>query len=349
MARKMTCTHKKGYLLRRLVTLVVASFVLMSCNITGGGQPNSAPESQAANTPVHAEGQAASSPSHDKSEPVVEPAQGQATVEMPHIHGMGFSTDGRQLLIAAHDGLRVFGDGKWSVPDLPAHDYMGYVATDDGFYSSGHPHPTANMVKPFGLIKSTDGGQTLTRLGFEGESDFHLMGVGYQSHAIYVLNLGPNSKLSEVGVYYSLDDGQTWRQSAMQGLTSQPIQIAVHPIEANVLAIGTESGLLLSTDYGDTLALVGQNEPISSVTFSPDGETLFLGYQKLSTYDLAGQQFKSLTIPALAADDGLAYLAVNPTKLSEMALATFQRNIYLSTDAGQSWSPIAQNGRGNVE
>lgn len=56
---------------------------------------------------------------------------------------------------------------------------MGYVATDNGFYSSGHPHPSAGLINPFGLIKSSDGGHTLTKLGFEGESDFHLMGVGY--------------------------------------------------------------------------------------------------------------------------------------------------------------------------
>src|SRR5687768_622970 len=37
-------------------------------------------------------------------------------VELPHIHGMGFSADGQSLFVAAHDGLRVFAGGKWSVP-----------------------------------------------------------------------------------------------------------------------------------------------------------------------------------------------------------------------------------------
>lgn len=58
-------------------------------------------------------------------------------------------------------------------------------------------------------MKSTDGGKTLQKLGFEGESDFHLMSVGYTRHAIYLLNPGQNAKLAP-GMHYSLDDGATW-------------------------------------------------------------------------------------------------------------------------------------------
>src|SRR5262245_35042031 len=131
----------------------------------------------------------------------VTPSADAGGTEMPHIHGMGFSTDGRQLIVAAHDGVRVFADGAWIGSDIPAHDYMGYSPTNTGFYSSGHPH-TAGLINPFGLIKSTDGGKTLTKLGFEGESDFHVMGVGYASHTIYVLNPAPNSRL-QPGLYSS--------------------------------------------------------------------------------------------------------------------------------------------------
>jgi hypothetical protein len=275
--------------------------------------------------------------------------QNQGEVEIPHVHGIGFSADGRQLFVAAHDGLRVFADGKWRVPDLPTHDYMGYVATDNGFYSSGHPHPSANMVNPLGLIKSTDGGKTLTKLGFEGESDFHLMGVGYQNHSIYVLNTGPNSKLPQPGVYYSLDDGQTWKRSAMQSIVSQPIQIAVHPTEANVMAIATETGLYRSTDHGDTFELVGASGPVTAAVFNPGGDLLFFGYQALSAYDAANQQVLELSTPAIAAEDAIAYIAVNPERIDEIALATFQRDLYLSSDGGSSWQQIAQAGKGMME
>ena len=266
-------------------------------------------------------------------------------VEIHHVHGLGFSPDGHQLFVAAHDGLRAYADGEWSVPDIPAHDYMGYSATEDGFYSSGHPNPSANRINPFGLIKSVDGGASLIRLGFEGESDFHVMTVGYRNHAIYVLNTAPNSRLP-VGIHYSVDDGETWQQSALQGPTANPIQIAVHPTEANVVALATEGGLFVSFDHGGTFERVSEAGPVTAVTFSPNGEQLFFGYTTLAAYDLATKQIDSLQIPAIAADDAIGYIAINPIQPGEMAFATFGRDIYLSIDGGQSWQPIAQDGKG---
>ncbi|MGH2536695.1 MAG: F510_1955 family glycosylhydrolase, partial [Candidatus Promineifilaceae bacterium] len=189
-----------------------------------------------------------------------------------------------------------------------------------------------------------DGGQTLTRLGFEGESDFHLMGVGYQNHAIYVVNPRANSRLAP-GLHYSLDDGQSWQQSAGQGVTAQPIQVAVHPSQAGIIALATEGGLFLSKDHGGTFTLISA-EPVTAAAFSPDGQTLLFGLQQLWAYSLGTQEISGRPAPPLAADDTIGYLAVNPAQVAEMALATFNRDLYLSPDGGQSWSPIAQAGRG---
>ena len=269
---------------------------------------------------------------------------GESSIEMPHIHGLGFSPDGRQLIVPAHDGLRVFADGEWSVPEVPAHDYMGYTPVNDGFYSSGHPHPSSGLVNPFGLVRSTDGGQTLEELGFEGESDFHLMGVGYQNHAIFVLNLAPNSRLS-AGLHYSLDDGQTWQPAAAEGVTARPFSLAVHPTEASVVALATEEGLFLSSDYGNSFARIGNAGPVTAVAFHPDGKTLLFGEGRLLAYDLATEQTTEVPSPTIAADDAIGYIAVNPVENSEISLATFNRDIYLSSDGGQSWSQLAKDGQ----
>ena len=170
-------------------------------------------------------------------------------VQFAHLHGMGFSSDGGQLFITAHDGFRVYEKGRWLIPDLPINDYMGYSPTNSGFYSSGHPGPASKQINPLGLVKSTDGGQTLTALGFVGQSDFHLMGVGYETHAIYVLSPERNAILN-VGLSYSLDDGKTWHQSQAGGVVGNILQIAVHPTQDNIVALATDSGLFLSTDYG---------------------------------------------------------------------------------------------------
>ncbi|MGH2537487.1 MAG: hypothetical protein ACRDHL_08850, partial [Candidatus Promineifilaceae bacterium] len=165
MSSKMIRRNSQASLF--LIPAVAAALWLVGC-AAGTAQNPAAPDAGLANQGA---GQAAEA---------IEAGQGQAAVEFPHIHGLGFSADGRQLFVPAHDGLRLFSNGQWQIPDAAGHDYMGYAPADDGFYSSGHPHPSSGLVNPLGLVKSNDGGQTLTRLGFEGESDFHLMGVGYQ-------------------------------------------------------------------------------------------------------------------------------------------------------------------------
>lgn len=265
-------------------------------------------------------------------------------VDLPHIHGIGFSADGQSLFVAAHDGLRVFTGGEWSVPDLPRHDYMGYSATDEGFYSSGHPHPSSSLVNPLGLVKSTDSGNTLDILDFAGESDFHLMTVGYENHAVYVLNSAQNSKLS-AGLHYTLDDGKIWQQSALEGLAAQPFALAVHPTDATTVALATEAGLLLSTDYGDTFSpITAAGTPVTAVTFSFDGAMILYGYQTLQNFKLASQQSVSVSSPALASDDAVSYIAMNPAQPDTVVFATFNRDLYLSEDGGETWQQIAQAG-----
>ncbi|MDP9314385.1 MAG: exo-alpha-sialidase [Chloroflexota bacterium] len=269
-------------------------------------------------------------------------------VDIPHIHGLGYSGDGTQLIVPAHTGLRIFDEGGWQTPDLPVNDYMGYAATDNGFYSSGHPGPNSNLPNPVGLVKSTDGGQTLTQLGFAGETDFHLMGVGYTNHAIYVLNPAPNSTLS-AGLHYSVDDGKTWQQSAMQGIEAQPMQIAVHPTKANIVALATEAGLYLSADHGNAFERLGPATPVTAATFHPNGEQLLFGTTSLSTYDLDNQQGGSLSSPTLPQKDAISNIAVNPVDAGELTVATFGRNIYLTEDNGQSWQQIVQDGTGTTK
>ncbi len=266
-------------------------------------------------------------------------------VEIPHLHGLGFSADGRELFVPAHTGLRIYADGRWQDPDLPINDYMGYSPTDDGFYSSGHPGPGSDLVNPLGLVKSSDGGKTLTTLGFAGESDFHLMAVGYRNHAIYVFNPSPNSKLG-AGLSYSVDDGKTWQQSALKGVNAQPTQVAVHPTEASMVALATDAGVLLSSDHGNTFEQVGAGTPVTAVAWSPDGKQLVFGATKLSSYALESKQMTELSTPSIQGQDAIAYIAVNPQRADELAFATYERDIYLSSNAGQAWTQIAQDGAG---
>jgi protein-disulfide isomerase len=276
-----------------------------------------------------------------------DPTADQGEVEINQLRGLGFSADGHQLVVAANDGLHIFTDGVWSVPDLPKHDYLGYSVTDDGFYSSGYPDPAAGLVSPLGLVKSANIGQTLTNLGFEGESAFNLLGVGYQNHAIYIFNGVPNSKLT-LGAHYSLDDGQTWQESRLLGIASRPARIAVHPTEPNIVAIATEGGLFLSSDYGDNFELINENSPAIAAEFDPSGALLFFGYSDLSAYDLANKKVLPLGAPTISSEDAIAYIAVSPTKIDQIALATFLGDFHLSQDGGQTWQQMLKEGKGKA-
>ena len=50
-------------------------------------------------------------------------------------------------------------------------------------------------------------------------------------------------------------------------------------------------------------------------------------------------------LPPLARD-AVAYIAQNPARRNEYALATFERSVYLSRDGARSWKPIAERGEG---
>lgn len=103
--------------------------VLFAALLVRGGTPTSShrvqSDTHAANS-SSAERSAAGTHSHGEA------------FELPHIHGLGFTADGTTLLIPAHIGIFTVSDGIWQRPSGPAHDYMGFSISDDGFYSSGH-------------------------------------------------------------------------------------------------------------------------------------------------------------------------------------------------------------------
>lgn len=268
-------------------------------------------------------------------------------VQFAHIHGMGFSSADGQLFVTAHDGFRVYEKGHWIILDLPINDYMGYSPTSSGFYSSGHPGPTSKQINPLGLVKSTDGGQTLATLGFVGQSDFHLMGVGYETHAIYVFNPEVNTILN-VGLSYSLNDGKTWYPSQAGAVIGNLIQIAVHPTQPNIIALATEGGLFISTDYGQKFSQISNGVPVTSVSFAPTGNRLFFAYQNLFAHDLTTGKTDALQSPTIIGNDAISYIAVNPVS-GEIAIATSSKDMYLTNNQGQSWKQIAQQGIGKNE
>lgn len=269
-------------------------------------------------------------------------------VTLMHVHGLSYSADGRQLIIPSHHGLAVFENGKWSKAAGPQHDYMGYSATRDALYSSGHPAPGSGLVNPFGLIKSRDGGKTWQKLGFEGESDFHTLATSYGTNAVYVFNPQPNSRMKEPGIYHTRTDGMTWKRAAAKGLSPKLNGLAVHPTDPAIVAAGTDESLYLSRDSAESFERLVPGRRVLGSSFDLDGQHLwfstFTGKAVLARIALKpAAKADELAIPALG-EDAVAYIAQNPMRRSEIAIATFKRNVFISRNLGRSWTQIAKDG-----
>jgi photosystem II stability/assembly factor-like uncharacterized protein len=269
-------------------------------------------------------------------------------VELVHVHGLSYSADGGELMIPSHYGLAVFDGSSWSKAPGPEHDYMGFSATKDAIYSSGHPAQGSGLINPFGLIKSTDGGQTWRKLGMEGESDFHVLATSYHNNAVYVFSYNQNSRMKTPGMYFTLNDGFSWQQAAAKGLDNYPRALAVHPSEPKMVAAGTEKALYLSQNAGERFQKIADGE-MAGLFFALDGKHLWFakaeGEPALARFNLDTRQIEEISTPPME-KDAVSYIAQNPAKPDEYAIATFQRDVYVSPDGGKTWKQIAKKGEG---
>ncbi|MBO1626648.1 F510_1955 family glycosylhydrolase [Bacillus arachidis] len=267
--------------------------------------------------------------------------------KIEHIHGIGYPGNLSGISIATHNGIKVYQYGKWLETREQKHDYMGFQATKNGFFASGHPGQGSDLKNPLGLTKSTDGGKNLETLAFYGESDFHNLAVGYNNETVFVYNERPNSKLKN-GVYYSTNKGNEWKNSKLDGLSSAISSFAVHPDKSSVIAMSSKNGVYLSTDYGNTFELFSRSLESTALTFG--NEDIIYSYiteqkqQALTKQSLATNQNTNLQIPALDSKDQIMYISQNPQNPSEIVFATTKANVFLTTDDGKTWKQITKNG-----
>ncbi|OLN22456.1 hypothetical protein BTO30_09075 [Domibacillus antri] len=272
-----------------------------------------------------------------------------SSVRFDHIHGLGFTNDGKNVIVPAHDGLRIFNEEGWQKSPHDSHDYMGFSITDNGFYSSGHPSPGSDLKDPMGIVKSDPFGAEIEPLALYGEVDFHGMAAGYHSKAIYLFNPAPNSIMENAGLYFSTDEAATWTQSKAANLMGQASSIAVHPDHAHSVAAGTDQGAFLSTDHGENFKPVLSGAAVSALTFSFN-DTLWAGSMdgtaSLTMVDLTSFDTATIDIPSLNEGEFITFIAANPKDNQTIAFSTSENNILLSYDAGENWTVIADEGKG---
>ncbi|EFV74658.1 F510_1955 family glycosylhydrolase [Cytobacillus sp. FSL W8-0315] len=276
------------------------------------------------------------------------PNNGVNKIKFPDLHGLSYSEDGGKLVAAVHDGLKVYSDSSWSVPDIPKNDYMGYSPVKNGFYSSGHPAPGSNLKNPLGIVKSKDNGETVEIVDFQGEADFHALSVGYETEEIYVFAAEPNSKMKEQGFYYSSDQGETWNLMNMQGVSGSPLTMAAHPSKNGTLAIGTDQGLYLSENYGNTFDKILAEISVSATVFAGN-DTIIAGTNngnnEITEVNINNNKSTNYSMPKNS-EGNITFIAVNNKNKKELSFATDQLNIYTTTDSGETWDKIVEEGAG---
>ncbi|KAB8139129.1 hypothetical protein F9U64_01690 [Gracilibacillus oryzae] len=264
---------------------------------------------------------------------------------LEHVHGMGYAGNDGGLYFASHTGLKIYREGEWYKTSKNLNDYMGFSAVDKGFYTSGHPGKDSDLPNPIGIQRSFDGGKTLESLKFEGETDFHAMAVGYNSHDIFLMNPAKNSEL-ETGLYTSSDDGESWESVDGKGLEGKVFALAIHPTNSNIAAAATTNGIYLSDDGGESFQLITEASQGTAVYFND--ENLYYATYKagpdLVKYNLKSEEKESLNLPDLN-EDGPVYIAQNPQESQGFAIYTTKGQAYITKDGTESWQQIVENGK----
>ena len=101
-------------------------------------------------------------------------------------------------------------------------------------------------------------------------------------------------------------------------------------------------------DGGDRFERIARNGQALAVLFSLDGRQLwFATYDTkphLLRMDLGKRTSTEISLPPLASD-AVSYIAQDPVAPSSYAIATFERDLYVTANAGAQWRQIAQRGR----
>jgi hypothetical protein len=265
--------------------------------------------------------------------------------KIDHIHGLGYAGNQNAIFFATHDGIKVYTNESWLKTKTENNDYMGFNAVEQGFFTSGHPGKDSELPNPFGVINSFDNGETLESLGLLGETDFHLLGVGYQSNVIYALPPNNNSKMKAGELYVSEDLAKTWERVEAENLGENLFLIAAHPTNPSLVAIAGEQGIYFSKDKGQSFELITKGMQGTSVFF--DQENLwfggFDGNPKLIKKSLKDGSEQEQQLPELK-KDAVMYVAHNPKNSLEIVFVSFNGDIYISKDGASSWKQLVKSG-----
>jgi len=253
-------------------------------------------------------------------------------LRLSDIHGLEVAIDDPdKLYLPNHQGLYFQeADGVLQKAGSISDDLMSFAVSPtepDVFYASGHPKTGGN----FGLIKTTDGGDTWTNIsdGLDGPVDFHTMAIdNVNEQLIYGYYRGALQRSS--------DGGLSWEY--VENAPEQIIQLSAGQNEARLYA-ATVSGLQVSENAGDSWdALATINETVAAVEVNAENGQMFAyGVNRgLLVSDNKGETWVEVDLDSV--DDQVLYITSSRNNPKQVYLVTRSLEIYKSTDGGETWS-----------
>lgn len=265
-----------------------------------------------------------------------------ATVSLADTHIHGLSVDratSNRIYIATHHGLLALeDDARLSRIGSSTDDFMGFSPhpTDPAiFFRSGHPSRGGNL----GVQKSDDGGlswDTISSGGDGGPVDFHTM-------AVHPTNPDLLFGWFNGQVRRSTDGGKTWEILPER---MSILSLAGDPSNAETIYAGTQEGLLISNDQGDTWSsaepsLAGTT--VIDIEPQPESGALLLttAEKGILSIGLSPEGGKTIKELGRLPEGVIAVHIASDPKNREMLYALSKDNaLYKSINGGQSWQKL---------
>ncbi|WP_409298460.1 WD40/YVTN/BNR-like repeat-containing protein [Peribacillus sp. SCS-26] len=252
-----------------------------------------------------------------------------------HIKGLGFAGEST-LFIATEKGIHKYEDSKWHAPSKNRNDYLSLAVAEDGIYTSGYKD--GSKGNPLGLVKSKNQGKSLNTAGGIEKQAYDQLAASFKTGEVYLFSR------TEGGILHTADGGKNWSKSKLKGLTSKQLGgMAADPDQAGSIGIFAKEGIFLSTDHGGSFRLFPSEAPVTALAFGEDSilyADLNEGRPAIYLLELATMSKRQLSFLDARPNNPILYLSVNPEDQEMIAAATYDNEIFLSRNSGQTWEQI---------
>jgi photosystem II stability/assembly factor-like uncharacterized protein len=116
------------------------------------------------------------------------------------------------------------------------------------------------------------------------------------------------------GLYSSTDGAKTWKPGALKGISDQPVVLAAHPDDPKTVSIGTDQGLFVSQDFGNTFIELSLESRVSALSYNTEG-SLMVGTLDGKLLKQTGEQWTEIAISDKSEDDIITYVPEKSERL----------------------------------